>query len=95
LSSIVAVESSDADRSDLSGGIDCGWSGAPEQAASTLSLPHGFYAFRSVRVTVDAELARYLSLAQRFARHVSPLTTTVCTHPSDQELWVGVRKLNF
>ena len=25
--------------------------------------------------------------AQRFARHVSLLTTTVCTHLSDQELW--------
>src|SRR6266496_5137288 len=28
-----------------------------------------------------------LVLAQRFARHASPLTTTIYTHPSDQELW--------
>ena len=28
-----------------------------------------------------------LFLAQRFARHVSRLTTTVYTHPSDQEKW--------
>ena len=34
-----------------------------------------------------------LFLAQRFARHVSPLTTTVYTHPSDEELWQGVRGL--
>jgi len=26
-------------------------------------------------------------MAQRFARHVSPLTSTVYTHPSDQEMW--------
>jgi len=28
---------------------------------------------------------RDLFLAQRFARHASPLTTVVYTHPSDQE----------
>ena len=28
--------------------------------------------------------SRDLFLAQRFARHVSPLTTTVYTHPSDE-----------
>ena len=31
--------------------------------------------------------------AQRFARHASPLTTTVYTHPSDQEMWEKVRGL--
>ena len=93
LFSIVAVKSSDADRSDLSGRIDCGRSGAPEQAASTLSLPQGFYAFRSVRVAVDAGMARALSLTKRYARHVSPLTTTIYTHPSDQELWASVQRL--
>jgi hypothetical protein len=34
-----------------------------------------------------------LFLAQRFARHVSPLTTTIYTHPSDQEMWERVRGL--
>ena len=29
-------------------------------------------------------LSHDLFLAQRFARHVSPLTTTVYTHPSDE-----------
>jgi hypothetical protein len=33
-------------------------------------------------------------LAQRFARHVSPLTTTVYTHPSDEELFALVRGLH-
>ena len=34
-----------------------------------------------------------LFLAQRFARHASPLTTIVYTHPADEELWEGVRDL--
>jgi len=29
----------------------------------------------------------------RFARHVSPLTTIIYTHPSDEELYAGVRDL--
>ena len=35
-----------------------------------------------------------LPLAQRFARHVSPLTTTVYIHPGDQEMWEKVRGLS-
>src|SRR5258706_11881246 len=38
----------------------------------------------------DNRKSRDLFLAQRFARHVSPLTTTVYTHPSDQEVWEKV-----
>jgi hypothetical protein len=34
-----------------------------------------------------------LFLAQRFARHASPLTTVVYTHPSDEELYAGIRDL--
>jgi hypothetical protein len=34
-------------------------------------------------------------MPQRFARHVSPLTTTVYTHPSDEEIYQRVRGLNF
>jgi hypothetical protein len=37
--------------------------------------------------------SRDLFLAQRFARHASPLTTTIYTHPSDQEMWERVRGL--
>ena len=36
----------------------------------------------------------YRGLAQRFARHVSPLTTTIYTHPSDQEMYERVRDLH-
>ena len=32
-------------------------------------------------------------LAQRFARHASPLTTIIYTHPADEELAEGVRDL--
>ena len=35
-----------------------------------------------------------LLLAQRFARHASPLTTAVYTHPSDEDLRMGVRDLS-
>jgi hypothetical protein len=37
--------------------------------------------------------SRDLFLAQRFARHVSPLSTTVYTHPSDEEMSERVRQL--
>ena len=37
--------------------------------------------------------SRDLFLAQRFARHVSPLTTVVYTHPSDEELFKQIRSL--
>ena len=52
-----------------------------------------FHALRHTAVTNVYRASRDLFLAQRFARHVSPLTTTVYTHPSDQELWAGVRCL--
>ncbi len=94
MSCTLAAESSDADRSDLSREIAVGCSSAPEQDASTLALPEGFYAFRSARVAVDAGWARNLFLARRFARHVSPLRTTVYTHPGDEELYKEIRHLS-
>jgi hypothetical protein len=38
-------------------------------------------------------MSKNLFLAQRFARHASPLTTIVYTHPSDEELYEGIRDL--
>ena len=35
-----------------------------------------------------------LFLAQRFARHASPLTTVIYTHASDEDLREGVSGLN-
>ena len=52
-----------------------------------------FHSFRHTSVTNVYRRSRDLFLAQRFARHVSPLTTTVYTHPSDEELWQGIRGL--
>ena len=53
-----------------------------------------FHCLRHTAVTNVYRSSRDLFLAQRFARHVSPLTTTVYTHPSDQELWAGIRGLS-
>ena len=53
----------------------------------------GFHAMRHTAVTNVYRASRDLFLAQRFARHVSPLTTTVYTHPSDQEMARPVRGL--
>jgi site-specific recombinase XerC len=52
-----------------------------------------FHSLRHSAVTNVYRQSRDLYLAQRFARHVSPLTTTVYTHPSDEELWQGIRGL--
>lgn len=52
-----------------------------------------FHALRHTAITSVYRGSRDLFLAQRFARHVSPLTTTVYTHPSDEELQQGVRAL--
>jgi len=55
---------------------------------------YGFHALRHTAVTNVYRVSRDLFLAQRFARHVSPLTTTVYTHPSDQELGSRLRGLS-
>ncbi len=44
-------------------------------------------------VTNVYRASRDLFLAQRFARHARPLTTTVYMHPSDEELFEGIRTL--
>lgn len=44
-------------------------------------------------MTAVYRATRDLFLAQRFARHASPLTTVVYTHPSEEELLAGVRAL--
>src|SRR2546422_628714 len=53
-----------------------------------------FHSLRHCAITNVYRKSRDLYLAQRFARHVSPLTTTVYTHPSDQELWQSIRGLD-
>ena len=45
-----------------------------------------FHATRHTAVSNVYRTTRDLFLAQRFARHASPLTTVIYTHPSDEEL---------
>ena len=54
---------------------------------------YGFHCLRHSVVSNVYRTTRDLYLAQRFARHVSPLTTTVYTHPSDEELASHLRVL--
>ena len=54
---------------------------------------YGFHALRHTAVTNVYRTSRDLFLAQRFARHVSPLTTTLYTHPSDDETQRRLRTL--
>ena len=53
-----------------------------------------FHCLHHPAVTNVYRASRDLFLAQRFARHVSPLTTTICTHLSDEEMWERVRNLS-
>src|SRR6266705_5260351 len=63
------------------------------QAKAGFDRLYPFHTLRHTAVTNVYRASRDLYLAQRFARHVSPLTTTVYTHPSDQEMWERVRSL--
>jgi integrase/recombinase XerC len=54
---------------------------------------YGFHALRHSAVTNVYRASRDLFLAQRFARHLSPLTTTVYTRPSDDEMGSRLRGL--
>ena len=53
-----------------------------------------FHCIRHSSITNVYRATRDLFLAQRFARHVSPLTTTVYTHPSDEEMAKRVSHLS-
>jgi len=63
------------------------------QAKAGFDRLYPFHGLRHTAVTEVYRRSRDLFLAQRFARHVSPLTTTVYTHPSDQEMFEQVRQL--
>jgi len=54
---------------------------------------YSFHTLRHCAVSNVYRTTRDLFLAQRFARHVSPLTTVVYTHPSDDELARRLRDL--
>ncbi len=63
------------------------------QRVAGLGRTHPFHALRHTAVTNVYRASQNLFLAQRFARHASPLTTTIYTHPSDEEAWEKVRSL--
>ncbi len=67
------------------------WTGWQRRAG--FDRAYGFHALRHTAVTNVYRASRDLFLAQRFARHASPLTTTVYTHPSDQEVASSLRSL--
>ncbi|MEP7224438.1 MAG: site-specific integrase [Actinomycetota bacterium] len=52
-----------------------------------------FHALRHTAITNVYRASKDLFLAQRFARHASPLTTVIYTHASDEDLLEGVRGL--
>jgi integrase len=52
-----------------------------------------FHCLRHTSVTAVYRQTRDLFLAQRFARHASPLTTVIYTHPSDDEMASSLRGL--
>jgi len=52
-----------------------------------------FHCLRHTSVTAVYRQTRDLFLAQRFARHASPLTTVVYTHPDDEEMHCKLRAL--
>lgn len=63
------------------------------QVAAGFDRLYGFHALRHTSVTNVYRSSRDLFLAQRFARHASPLTTVVYTHVSDEDLRDQVRRL--
>ena len=63
------------------------------QQRSGFDRLYPFHATRHTAVTNVYRATRDLFLAQRFARHASPLTTTMYTHPSDDEMCHRLRSL--
>ena len=72
--------------------VQMAWAGWQREAGLDRSYP--FHALRHTAVTNVYRATRDLFLAQRFARHASPLTTTVYTHPGDEEMSYRLRALS-
>jgi site-specific recombinase XerC len=69
------------------------WRFAWWQKRAGFDRHYGFHATRHSAVTAVYRATGNLFLAQRFARHASPITTIIYTHPSDEELAAGIRDL--
>jgi integrase/recombinase XerC len=61
------------------------------QVAAGFETVYPFHALRHTAITNVYRATKDLYLTQRFARHSSPLTTTVYTHASDEELYSAIR----
>jgi len=61
------------------------------QGAAAFETVYPFHALRHTAITNVYRATKDRYLTQRFARHSSPLTTTVYTHPTDQELYAAIR----
>lgn len=72
----------------------CRWSAALDRSSRFGPL-YPFHALRHTAVTNVYRASRDLFLAPRFARHASPLTMTVYTHPSDQEMFERLRDMEW
>ena len=60
------------------------------QRAAGFERPYNFHALRHTAITNVYRATKDLFLAQRFARHASPMTTICYTHPSDEELYAKI-----
>jgi site-specific recombinase XerC len=69
------------------------WRFAWWQRRAGFDRHYGFHQLRHSSITAVYRAMGNLFVAQRFARHASPLTTIVYTHPSDEELYEGIRDL--
>ena len=69
------------------------WRFAWWQRQAGFDRHYGFHATRHSAMTAVYRATGNLFLAQRFARHASPITTIIYTHPGDEELYEGVRDL--
>jgi len=68
------------------------WTGWQRRAG--FDRVYGFHCLRHSAISSVYRMTHDLYLAQRFARHASPLTTTVYTHPSDEETRTQIRELS-
>jgi site-specific recombinase XerC len=62
------------------------------QAAAGFETLYPFHSLRHSAITNVYRATKDLYLTQRFARHSSPLTTTIYTHPSDEELYAALKR---
>jgi len=61
--------------------------------ARYVSIDHRSRSLRSAEDSSAARASRDLFLAQRFARHASPLTMIIYIHAADEDLRAGIRRL--